>query len=83
MYYIYLLRSKKDKKLYIGITTQLNKRIQQHNKGEVLSTKGRRPFEVIYYEAYKSKGDAKRREKNLKLFSRSYYGLKKRLIDSL
>jgi len=83
MYYIYLLRSKKDKKLYIGITTQLNKRIQQHNKGEVLSTKGRRPFEIIYYEAYKSKVDAKRREKNLKLFSRSYYGLKKRLIDSI
>ena len=83
MYYLYLLRSKKDKRLYIGYTSNLKRRIEQHSNGEVISTKGRRPFELIYYEAYKSEKDGKKREKNLKLFSRAYYGLKKRLINSI
>jgi len=83
MYYIYILKSKKDKKLYIGFTTQLNRRIKQHNDGESLSTKSRRPFEIIYYEAYRSEKDARKREKNLKLFSKAYYALKRRLPDSL
>jgi putative endonuclease len=83
MYYVYLLKSKKDGKLYIGFTTQLNRRLAQHNNGETRSTKSRGPFDIIYYEGYKSEVDAKRREKNLKLFSKAYYGLRKRLIDSL
>jgi putative endonuclease len=83
MYYIYILKSKKDGKLYIGFTTQLNRRLQQHKNGESLSTKYHRPFEIIYYEAYSSEKDARRREKNLKLFSKSYYSLKRRLPDSL
>ena len=82
-YYVYVLKSKKDGKLYIGFTTDLEARIQKHNDGEVFSTKGRRPFELIYYEGYKSLVDARRREKNLKLFSKSYYALRRRLIDSL
>lgn len=83
MYFLYLLRSKKDKKLYIGYTNDLNKKLKQHSNGEVFSTKGRWPFEIIYYEAYKSRKDAMKREKNLKLFSKAYYALKRRLQDSL
>lgn len=83
MYYIYLLKSKRDKKLYIGFTAKLNQRIKQHNDGKVFSTRYRRPFDVIYYEAYRSFGDARRREKNLKLFSKAYYGLKGRILDSV
>jgi len=82
MYYLYLLKSKKDKRLYIGFTNNLKRRLKQHNRGEVISTKGRRPLELVYYEAYSSKKDAMR-EKNLKLFSKAYYGLKRRLIDTL
>ena len=83
MYYVYLLRSKRDNKLYIGYTQKLRVRLEQHNNGEVLSTKSRRPLEVIYVEGYKSILDAKKREKNLKLFSKAYYGLRKRLVNSL
>lgn len=83
MYYVYLLRSKKDEKLYIGYTSELKKRLRQHNDGEVISTKNRRPFELIYIEGYKSSKDARKRERNLKLFSRAYSALKQRLVDSL
>lgn len=83
MYYLYVLKSKKDRKLYIGFTTQLNKRLKQHNDGLTTSTRYRRPLEIIYYEAYRSKKDAMKREKNLKLYSKAYYALKRRLINSL
>ncbi|MBI2669684.1 MAG: GIY-YIG nuclease family protein [Candidatus Yanofskybacteria bacterium] len=66
MYYIYILQSLKDKKLYIGYTTDLRKRFNEHNEGKVVSTKPRRPFGLIFYEAYKSMTDAKRREKYFK-----------------
>lgn len=55
MYYVYVLRSKKDKKLYIGYTPNLRNRIKKHNRREIMSTKGRVPFELIYYEAYKNR----------------------------
>jgi len=52
--------------LYIGYTEDLKKRIISHNKGENNSTKPYIPLELIHYEAYKNKVDAKRREKYLK-----------------
>ena len=77
-YYTYVLRSKKDKELYTGWTVDLVKRIADHNKGLTISTKLRRPFELIYYEACLSKNGAIRREKQLKTgFGRAY--LKRRL----
>jgi len=66
MYYVYVLKSRLDENLYIGYTTDLRKRFQEHQSGEVASTKPRRPFELIFYEAYKSMADAKRRERYLK-----------------
>lgn len=83
MYYVYLLRSKKDKKFYIGSTDNLRKRFMLHNTGDVFSTRNRRPFELIYYESYKSEIDARKREHNLKLRANALYQLKCRLIDSL
>ena len=62
MYYVYILKSKKDNLLYVGYSTDLKKRLKAHQNGEVKSTKPRRPFELIFYEAYKSMRDAKRRE---------------------
>ena len=78
MYYIYVLLSKKDKKLYVGCTKNLKLRFEQHIKGLVNSTKNRRPLIFIYYEACLKQEDAFRREKYLK----THYGkmfLKKRL----
>jgi putative endonuclease len=66
MYYVYVLQSRVDKNIYIGVTADLRKRLKEHNLGETKSTKGRKPFELIYYEAYKDKRDATKREYNLK-----------------
>jgi putative endonuclease len=83
MYYVYLLKSKKDNKLYIGFTNDLRKRIIEHNKGLNKSTKYRKPLSLIYYEAYVSLKDAQIREKKLKKFKNTYVELKKRIIYSL
>jgi len=54
-YYIYVLKSLKDEKLYIGKTKDLRKRLEYHNKGLVKATKGRRPLKLVYYEAFTNK----------------------------
>ena len=66
MYYVYVLYSEKDGKLYIGSTPDLRRRIVKHNNGYVAATKNRRPLKLIYYESYLSQRDAKRRELFLK-----------------
>jgi putative endonuclease len=83
MFYVYLLRSGKDGRLYIGQTSDLRRRLREHNSGINRSTKSRTPFSLIYYEAYKSLDDTKIREKKLKQFKNSYTELKKRLKHSL
>jgi len=66
MYYVYVLRSKKDKKWYTGFTDDLRKRFNQHNSNEIYSTKNKGPYELIYYEACINDKDARSREKYLK-----------------
>ena len=66
MYFVYVLYSKKDMKLYTGRTTNLKQRISDHNCGNNISTRHRRPLELIYYEAYKEELDAEGRERYLK-----------------
>lgn len=66
MYYTYILQSKKDRRWYTGCTKDLRKRFDEHQKGLSYSTKGRGPFECIYYEACLDRGDASAREKYLK-----------------
>ena len=66
MFYTYVLRSESDNRLYIGFTEDLNKRLKEHNDGLVGSTKNRKPFKLIYYEACLDKGKAIAREKYFK-----------------
>ncbi|MEX0917167.1 MAG: GIY-YIG nuclease family protein [Candidatus Paceibacterota bacterium] len=66
MYYVYVLQSKKNKKWYTGYTSDLQKRFREHNDGRNKYTKGRGPFVLIYYEAYKEGDDARSREGQLK-----------------
>ena len=66
MYYTYVLLSSKDKHWYTGATDDLRRRFKLHNNNKVEATKGRGPFELIYYEACKNKSDAFIREKYLK-----------------
>ncbi len=82
MYYTYVLQSVKDTNFYTGFTKNLKLRFEQHNKGLVESSKDRRPFNLIYYEACLDRNDAIKREKYLK----SYHGkmfLKRRLKSYL
>ena len=82
MYYTYILRSKKDGNFYAGFTQDLKLRFDQHNKGQVESTKDRRPFKLIYYEACLNRDDATHREKYLKTYHGKAY-IKKRLKSYL
>jgi len=65
-YYIYILQNSSKKYIYIGYSENIIKRIASHNSGKVRSTKPYMPLELIHYEAYKNKVDAKRRELYLK-----------------
>jgi putative endonuclease len=66
MFYIYVLHSEKDGKLYTGYSPNLRNRIKAHKGGFVKATKYRLPFNLIYYEAFIIEQDAKRREVYLK-----------------
>jgi len=83
MYYVYVLMSKKDNLLYTGSTRDLKKRFLLHNSGKVVSTKLRTPFTIVYYEAYSSERDARKREHNLKLRSNAFIQMKRRIYNSL
>ncbi len=66
MYYVYVLYSQKDRGLYIGYTKNLKRRFHEHNQGLSISTKGRKPFILIYHESFINTVDARAREKYLK-----------------
>lgn len=83
MFYVYILKSLKNNRLYIGYTDDLKKRFQEHNAGFSLATKIRRPWRLIYYEAFYNKSDALKREKQLKQFKKAYGELKRRISGSL
>lgn len=65
-YYVYILQSIVDKYFYTGYTTNLNKRLSEHNSGKVRSTKNRRPMNLVYWEGCLNQQDATSREKYLK-----------------
>ena len=84
MYYVYLSRSVRHKgKIYIGFTSDLKKRLGEHFSGKNYTTRRMLPVELVYYEAYRSKGDARDREKKLKQYGNSLAHLKKRVSKSL
>lgn len=74
VYYVYLLYSTSKHDFYTGYTSNLKRRLSEHNSGENISTAYRRPLKLIYYEAYMLKKDAENREKYLKT------GMGKRVI---
>lgn len=65
MYFVYVLLCG-DGKHYIGYTEDVHERLKRHRDREVFSTKGRQPVELVFYEAFKHRLDAKRREQYLK-----------------
>jgi len=83
MYWVYIIKSKKNGSLYIGSTSNLGKRIKEHNEGKSRSTKRYIPWVPVYIEGYFSKEEALLREKNLKYFGKVYSQLKRRIRNSL
>ncbi|HLD61910.1 MAG TPA: GIY-YIG nuclease family protein [Patescibacteria group bacterium] len=83
MYYVYIIKSSKNGKLYIGYTANLKERMIKHNSATEKSTKAYAPWKLVYYEAYKSESDARKRELRLKDFGKAYGQLKRRMTDSL
>jgi len=65
-YYVYILLSLYDKNFYIGLTNDLKRRLSEHKQGKNISTAKRLPLRLIYYEAFTSEKDARRREKYFK-----------------
>ena len=66
MFFVYVLYSLNDHGLYIGYTTDLRRRMQEHEEGLSKSTSWRRPLILAYYEAYFCQADAEGRERFLK-----------------
>lgn len=83
MFYVYILKSKKDGKAYIGSTNDLKKRFKLHNSGKIFSTKLRVPLVLVYYEAYLSEKDARKREQSLKNYGQGITNIYKRISNSL
>ena len=76
MNYVYILKKLNLKHIYIGFTKDLKKRIQRH--------KYIRPeYKLVYYEAYLSERDARKRERQLKQYGSSLGHLKNRLFNTL
>lgn len=83
MYFVYILKSKKSKRLYLGYTNDIRKRLKEHNQGLAKSTKPYIPWQIVYYEAYLSEKEARHREHNLKLRANAWNQLKRRIKESI
>ena len=66
MVFVYVLKSEIDDRLYVGLTQNVEKRLKEHNRGKTRSTKGYRPWQLIYVEEYPDRPTARKREKYLK-----------------
>ena len=80
MWYVYIVRCADDT-LYTGITTDLERRIAEHNNSDLGSkyTRARRPVSLVYCEEVKNKSETTKREMEIKKMKR---GQKEELIDS-
>lgn len=55
MYFVYILKSKRDESKYIGCTTDIKRRMGEHNRGEVRYTKSKHPYKLIWFACFPSK----------------------------
>jgi putative endonuclease len=66
MFYVYVIRSQVDGRFYVGMTANVTKRVDEHNAGRTKSTKGYKPWDLVFIEVYPSRSEARIREKYLK-----------------
>lgn len=65
-YFVYVIQSNKDNRLYVGLSKNPYTRLKDHNLGRVFSTKGFKPWKIVYTEKIKDRKSARHREKYLK-----------------
>jgi putative endonuclease len=65
LYFVYILQGR-DNSFYTGITRNLKRRLEEHNKGEVPFTKSKRPLKLVYLEKFHTREEAAKREKEIK-----------------
>lgn len=82
MFYVYFLKSVEKQEFYIGYTNNLRRRFAEHNNKLVRSTKSKTPYKLVYYEAYLSEVDARRRESSLKLRGQARRQVLERIRES-
>ena len=66
MYYVYILKSENHWRFYVGMTSNIEKRVKEHNNGYTKSTKGYRPWKLFFYEEFETRIEARKREKYYK-----------------
>ena len=66
MFFVYVIRSEKDGRFYVGQTSNVESRLIQHNKGMTFSTRGFRPWKLIFFEEFGTREEARKREIHLK-----------------
>lgn len=79
MYSLYVLKSQSRERTYIGITQDVEKRLRQHNRGFVQSTKAYRPYIVVHTEIFSSMREARQEELKLKHHSATKEALFKQI----
>ncbi len=65
-YYVYVLKSALTGKSYVGHTSDIKKRLKEHNNGESKSTKNGKPWDLRFYEECKTRSEAMKRERYYK-----------------
>jgi putative endonuclease len=65
-YFMYILKSESTDSSYVGHTSNLEKRLIEHNNGKSLSTRGKRPWRLVYKEKYTTRSEAAARERYFK-----------------
>lgn len=72
MYYAYILHSLVKDRYYIGHTSNLEKRLDQHNSGRTRSTSAYKPWKLVCFEKYETKSEAYKREREIKKYKAGY-----------
>lgn len=69
MYTVYILKNKQSGRHYIGSTSDIIRRLEEHNRGQTFSTRyGKNNWELVYSEGYESVLEAKKRERQIKSY---------------
>jgi len=68
MWQVYIIKSVRSEKYYVGCTSNFSRRLIEHNKGYNISTEKNRPWVVVHLEKFNNQKEAYTREKEIKSY---------------